>query len=198
MNNTQVTVVIPTIPKDRGYLIQAITSCLNQTVPVKLIVERSSHSCAYNLAHGVAKVDTPYYAILGDDDYFDHRFAEIMLYAIGNSDVCLCDAVQFSENDIKVYNTRYSGLPDLLTHNTIHGGAVLYRTESAKGKYDPHLYCAEEYDLHLRLAKEGAVFEKLNYIGYYYRVHQTNKSKQLGENKDNRAMQIELIRKKYR
>ena len=195
--NTQVTIVIPTVAKDRGYLIQAISSCLNQTIPVKVIVERSNHSCAYNLANGVAKVDTPYYAILGDDDYYDSRFAETMIRAIGNADVCLCNAVQFSETQMLHYNSKYTGHKDLLSHNTIHGGAVLYRTESGKGKYDPHLYCAEEYDLHLRLSKEGAIFSKVDYIGYYYRVHANNKSKQLGENRENRAKQIEIIKQRY-
>jgi hypothetical protein len=196
--DTKITIVIPTIPTDRGYLITAIQSVLNQTVPVKLIVERSSHSCAWNLSHGVAKVDTPYYAILGDDDYFDNRFAETMLSAIGNADVCLCNAYQFTGNNIMCYTSRYNGLKELLNHNTIHGGAVLYRTETAKGKYDPHLYCAEEYDLHLRLAKGGALFSNVDYVGYYYRVHDNNKSKQLGENKENRTRQIEIIKNKYR
>lgn len=194
---TQVTIVIPTVPVDRGYLTQAVVSVLQQTIPVKLIVERSQYSCAVNLANGVAKVDTPYYSILGDDDYLVPHYAEKLLSAIGDADVCICDAIQFSDSITTIYRAQYTGLTDLLARNTIHGGAVLYRTAAAQGKYNANLYCAEEYDLHLRLASEGAKFTKLDAALYMYRKHENQKSRQSGENMDNRKCQIEIIKKRY-
>jgi GT2 family glycosyltransferase len=137
-------------------------------------------------------------SILGDDDYYDPMFAEKMLASIGKADVCICNAVQFSESSSTIYRAHYSGFNDLLNHNTIHGGAVLYRTEAAKDKYDPHLYCAEEYDLHLRLSKEGAVFRKADHVLYYYRLHDKNKSTQAGQNKFYRRNQIEIIKSRYK
>lgn len=194
---TALTIVIPMITKDRGFLQKAVNSVLLQTTPCKLIIEREDVPCAVNLQNGVSKVDTEFFAILADDDILKPQFAALMLKAIGNNDVCIADAIQFTTEKTTVYKSTYSGFENLLLKNTIHGGAVIYRTSKVQGKYDTSLICAEEYDIHLRLADEGASFTHLAETVYLYRKHEGQKSKKIGDNIARRTQQIELIKQKY-
>jgi GT2 family glycosyltransferase len=176
----KLTVIIP-YNKDRGFLSKAIESVQSQTVEVDLILSHSPDTCAVNLANGLEQVKTKFYAILAEDDWLDHRFAEKMLKGIRESDLIYCNAFQYKGYNRSVYRATYNDLAGLIRTNTIHGGAVVYRTDSVRfvGGYDTELTTAEEYDLHLRMSKEGCKFASLNpnFELYNYNLHSDNKSR---------------------
>ena len=202
----KITVVIP-YNKDRGYLQQAIDSVHSQTLPVKLILQHGDYSCAKNLSDALERVETEYYCVLAEDDFLTPTFAEKFLSKMDVAtmwdkelDLVFGDGIHVRDGHMKVYKASYINHEELLKHNTIHGGAVLYRTESvreARG-YDEALKLAEEYDLHLRMSKLGMNFEYLEESLYCYRIHDSNKSRRTRENKIERAKLVNEIKEKNR
>lgn len=188
------TVIIP-YNKDRGYLNEAIASVNAQTVKCKLILSHADATCAVNLKNGLDKVDTEFYAILAEDDLLSPNFIKIMESVIGNNDFAIANGVGFGVSEY-VYKSQCTGLKDLLQKNTIHGGAVLYRTDSVRkaGGYDLKLFCAEEYDLHLRLLANGAKFIYTDSNVYLYRRHTQQKYK---VDTERRKREINYIKQKH-
>jgi GT2 family glycosyltransferase len=196
----KLTVIIP-YNKDRGFLSKAIESVQSQTVEVDLILSHSPATCAVNLANGLEQVKTEFYAILAEDDWLDHRFAEKMLKGIGEADLIYCNAFQYNGEKRSVYRTHYSGFNNLINANHLHAGAIIYRTQSVRdvGGYDESLTRAEEYDLHLRMSKLGCKFVILNpnFELYNYRIHGNNKS-MVKRERSERIAYVNQIKQKYR
>jgi len=198
---TKVSIIIP-YHKDRGYLNQAIESVKAQSYECELILSHSNGTCAINLANGLDKVQTEFYAVLAEDDWLSVDFAKRMLEKIGDADLCYGYAWRHKgSGKPELWRSSYSGLNDLLNGTRIHGGAVLYRTESVRrvGGYERALETAEEYDLHLRMSKENCKFVESDFPHYHYLMHEENKSVKSGRFKRERNEYInQVIRNRYR
>jgi GT2 family glycosyltransferase len=193
-------IIIP-FNKDRGWLSKAIESVEKQTEPCELILSKSDNTCAVNLARGLDQVKTEYYAVLAEDDYLHPHFAERMLKGIGDAAMSFSDAWRIDpKGNTKLWRSAYHGHNDLLGGTLIHGGAVMYHTETVRrlGGYDETLTTAEEYDLHLRMSFNGCKFAYVGYPLYYYRLHGDNKSKITRANRSERKTYINQIRDRYR
>jgi glycosyltransferase involved in cell wall biosynthesis len=192
------TIIIP-YNIDRGYLAEAIESVENQTKPCKLIVSHSPASCAINLQNGLDKVDTKYYAVLAEDDRLRKDFVQLMELSIKDHSFAYGYGQSFGLSE-KLYRSSCYGLKDLLKHNTIHGGSVLYDTDYviSVGGYNTSLNCAEEYELHLRMLKNGCTFVEVAHAVYLYRYHEKQKSKVRLSDKVARDAEIERIKSMYR
>ncbi len=203
----KLTVLIP-YNRDRGWLQQAIDSVKNQSVPVDLILAHSDGTCADNLVKGLDQVNTEFYSVLAEDDWLHEDFAKRMLQKVdgsnggffGDFDLFYSDAYQVKSGGRVLCRGAYHGHNDLLKKSFIHGGAVMYKTESVRkvGGYDDTLETAEEYDLHLKMSHAGMQFAYVNFPLYFYRIHADNKSKITKANKAARKSYINEIRDRYR
>ena len=211
----QLSIIIP-YNRDRGYLSQAIKSVERQSAHVKLILAKGDGTCAENLQKGLNQVKTEFYSVLAEDDWISEDFSKRMLITdeiyneldniadssqgTSTADLYYSDAYQMKGNQRKLYRGAYYGHADLLKSTKIHGGAVMYRTESVRkvGGYDTTLTTAEEYDLHLKMSFNNMKFAYVNFPLYFYRIHAENKSKITRANKAEREAYINEIRNRYR
>lgn len=191
------TIIIP-YNRDRGYLSEAIASVKAQTRPCELVLSHSPASCAVNLQNGLDRVNTTWYAVLAEDDLLREDFVQRMENWIGADDFAFGYGQAFGTRS-NLYRSSCYGFDDMLKANTIHGGSVLYRTDFVRsiGGYDTSLSCAEEYDLHLRMLKEGATFVEVGHAVYLYRYHEDQKSKVRLAAKIERELEIKRIREKF-
>lgn len=195
----KLSIIIPFV-KDRGWLSKAIESVEAQTVPCELILSQSNASCAVNLQKGLDRVQTEYYAVCADDDWLHPKFAERMLEGIEDADLAFSDAWRWRGDNSTIYRSSYYGLNDLIKGTRIHGGAVMYRTETVKrlGGYDTELTTAEEYELHLRMSYEYCTFTYVGFALYNYRIHGDNKSMVKRGKTAERKAYINEIRSRFR
>ena len=192
-----VSVIIP-YNKDRGYLNDAINSTFKQTVNFEVVTYYSDKNCAYNLNRGLERARGEYVKILAEDDLLPPDSLAILTQQVEDYDFIYADATNFGELDgwpERFYDKTVT-LESMLEGNGINGGGCLYRTEMLRevGGWDETLWTAEEYDLHLKLLKNGYTHKHIPEVVYRYRRHSGNKS---GQNREERHKVIRQIRQRY-
>ena len=193
-----ISVIIP-YNEDRGYLSQAIKSLWDQTYEDwELIRAQSDGSCAENLNLGLMLADGEYIKVLAEDDLLPPGSLKILISHIANYDFIYGDGENFGDLDgwPERYYDKTVTLDSMLRANGINGGGCLYRTDvlRAVGGWDESLWTAEEYDLHLKLLKNGYKHRHIPEVVYRYRRHGDNKS---SKNRLSRHKLIKQIRQRY-
>lgn len=205
--------------KDRGWLHEAIKSVENQRYngKIELIISHNPEfNASQNLNDGIQRANGKYIRYLSEDDllpqYSIHQSVE-RLEETG-SDFIHGRAINFfgypviypegyisfsGRTERQVPTLMFPTVNDLLNKNVIHGGTVVYKTEVLKNNpFDEGLTCAEEYDVNLRILKNGGVLEYCNADLYLYRRHQQQKSLGIGADQVKRAEIVEGIKNRYR
>lgn len=205
--------------EDRGWLKDALWSIRNQRYDGKIqLIEayNPNQNASQNLNDGIRQAEGAYIRYLSEDDLlpplsvyhsvnamketgadFIHGkafnfFGYLVLYEDGN--ISFSGRVEKQEPKLK-----YPDLSDLLQRNPIHGGTVFYKTELLKNNlFDETLDCAEEYDLNMRLLKQGYTIDYCDNFLYFYRRHERQKSLGKGIDQNERAKKIERIKDRYR
>lgn len=204
--------------EDRGWLKDAIQSVKNQRYNGKIeLIEETGGTASENLNRGIKRATGKYLRYLSEDDLLPQYSIHQSVLKLEESE---CDflhgnAVNFfgypviypeghisfsGRTDKQVPRILFPDLNDLIKRNEIHGGTVMYRTELLQAfekPFDEGLTCAEEYDLNMKLLKQGATIDFVNAFVYFYRRHKQQKS--LGVNADQvkRAEIINGIKKRY-
>ena len=191
-----VSVIIP-YDIDRGYLKEAIRSVKAQTYGNwELIVERGECRLGQNLNNAILGARGEYIKVLAEDDLLTPDSLKILRKGIKSYDFVYSDAENFG--DLKGWpersNDKTVTLESMLKGNGIHGGTTLYRKDVLieAGCYDDTLCTGEEYDLHLKLIKNGCTHRHIPGIVYRYRLHASNKSAAR-----NRHGEIQMIKQRY-
>ena len=180
----EVSIIIP-YNKDRGFLIEAIRSATLQTgmkygVDYEIVIQQGDASLGVNFNNAVKRSKGKYLKTLADDDLLTpNSIHDLWTKARQGFDVVCGGAINFTDKEETVQFSRVPrSLHELALNNTIHGGTVIYSREAfmAVGGFDEGMWTAEEYDLHLRMAKAGAKFTEIDRIVYRYRMHVGQKS----------------------
>lgn len=217
--NPDVTVIIYYLT-DRGWLKDAIQSVRNQKYngKIQLLLE-SGGTASENLNNGIRKATGKYVRYLSEDDllpqYSIHQQVEKL--EENECDFCHANAVNFfgypviypdghisfsgrTEQQRPLDGYKFPTLEDMVKLNRIHGGTVMYRTDVLQDFFQPFdesLTCAEEYDLNMKLLKEGATIDYVNAFTYFYRRHDNQKSLGKGIDQVERAKKINDIKSRY-
>lgn len=191
--------------KDRGWLKDAIESVKTQDYKgeIELIqVFDPKGSAAQNLNAGIEAATGDYIKYLGEDDQLTPN--------------CISDSVKTIEKGFDFIhgnaitdwgNKKIPYMPpiktptlkELVNQSFIHGATLFYRADILK-KYmiDETLDCAEEYDLNMKLLKNG---HKIGYCDSFlclYRRHDNQKSLGKGVDQTARTKRIKAIKDRYR
>ena len=132
-------------------------------------------SSTNNVGFSLAKGD--YYTWTSDDNYYDLKAIEKMVFSIENYSVDLVYAPYFTIDEMgDVTGERSVGKrKDVLVDNVVKA-CFLYRKEvdlKLKG-YAPNLFLVEDYDFWIRAAYNGFKFLTLDQKLYYYRFHENS------------------------
>ena len=198
-----VSIIIP-YNKDRGYLQDAFASVWRQTYrDFEIILEKGDYSLGKNANNGLWKARGEFIKVLAEDDELTPDCLKILVEGIQGYDFIYSDAENFGNLppgwDARSHDKTVT-LESMLKGNGIHGGSTLYRKEvlEAVGGYDEDLWTGEEYDLHLKLLKNGYKHRHVPGIVYRYRIHINNKSiPATSTERKARHEYIDQIRKKY-
>jgi len=209
--------------EDRGWLNEAIKSVMNQRYNGKiqlltsdLIEGHENMNASENLNALIKLANGEYIRYLSEDDllpqYSIHQSIETLLesgadfihgkaynffgYPVIYPDGCISFSGRVDKQEPKLH---YPTLTDLLTSNVIHGGTVVYKSKILKEfLFDEGLTCAEEYDLNMKLLKNGFKLDYSNAFLYFYRRHAKQKSLGQGIDQVERAKKINEIKDRYR
>jgi glycosyltransferase involved in cell wall biosynthesis len=175
------TVIIP-YKIDRGFLDQAIESVKNQTVKCELMIQQGNYNKGKNINDVLQLAKGEFIKILDEDDTLPETAIENLEKGIEGFDWVCGDAEDYWYNgyelDVQKWTGRVVTLEEMLEKNCIHGGTTLYRKQMLLniGGWNEDLWTAEEYDLHLKLMKNGYKLGYVPKIVYKYRIHDNNKS----------------------
>lgn len=181
-----ISVIIP-YKEDRGWLESALISLWHQTYGEwEAIHAKGNRTQGGNINRGLKRSKGEFIKILHDDDRLPVSSLENLLEGIEGFDfVC---GRQETFGDLKfcpnpqVYKGQIPTFEGMLEGNQIYGGTTLYRKEilESVGGYNEELWTGEEYDLHLRLLKNGYKCNYIPKVVHYYRLHEKNKSYYMG------------------
>lgn len=203
-----VSVIIPYV-RDRGYLREAIASVEAQTYTDWQLVEIcGNRTQGANINHGLRYANGEFIKILHDDDILPSNSLIDLYDGIQGYDFVCGDMELFGE---KLYcpnpgrgfpiTMNPPTLERMLKKNCIAGGTTLYRKDMllAVGGYNEQLHTGEEYDLHLKLLKNGYRCNYIMKIVHHYRLHEFNKSYYMRpEEKIERRKYIKEIANRYK
>jgi glycosyltransferase involved in cell wall biosynthesis len=207
-----ISIIIP-YREDRGWLAAAIASVKAQRfvtdTEIQLLQVKGDRTVGANLNAGIKEAKGDYITYLCEDDLLPPD-------AIAQSVAAFADhpALDFIHgNAMNVYQTNdheylyrpkvmFPTLADLLAHNHIHGGTVMYRRDFFErfGLFDEGLTTAEEYELHLRALSRHAVLGYVDAELYQYRIHdrQKHRTHLMPDGTTTREEYIEQIRNRFR
>lgn len=196
----KVSIIIP-YNENRGYLADAVESAEFQTYPnTELILSYGPRSsCSQNINEGFARSTGDYIKILAEDDILPPNSIADLVAGIAGYDF-ICGNAEYFGDYSQIDIGRVTDLDEMLIHNQIHGGTVLYtrRCFEQTGGFDDTLITGEEYDFHLRLLSMGFKLGYVDSIVHLYRVHQFQKSTYTdAEGKELRHSYIQEIRERY-
>lgn len=134
---------------------------------------------------GIKNTKESYIAFLDSDDYWKKDKLKLSLYALRNGadfiyhDLSIVHETKISQNSLKNRPLKKPFFDDLLLHgNKINCSSVVCKSSliSTVGFFDTHIDCnaAEDFDMWLRIAKNGYEMIKISGNLGYYRLHQTN------------------------
>lgn len=200
----KVTIIIP-YSKDRGYLDKAIESIHAQNFDgeIEVLLSKSDRNVSYNLNRGIKQATGEYIKYLCDDDMLTPNSIADSVKAIQGYDFIHGNAINFFPSGKQIQYVppkKNPSLQDMIEHNQIHGGTLMYRKDvfDRIGLFDESLDCAEEYDFNMRCLQNGM---KLGYSPknlYLYRRHENQKSLGKEVNQIIRREKINNIINKYK
>lgn len=178
----KIAVIIP-YREDRGFLKHAIDSVWRQTFRDFVLFTVNKPQCLsknFNYGLGLANEHgCDFLKMLCDDDMLTDTALEDLYNGIYPSgDICISNAINFTELREDEVKSRYTGVKDLLADNTIHGGTCLYsvkKLNEVNGMRED-LITGEEFDLNVRIMKSGGKIKYVDKITYKYRIHYKQKS----------------------
>ena len=200
MPEKKVSIIIP-YNKDRGWLRDAIKSVKKQRYDnIELIESRSNHNVSYNLNRGIEKSSGDFIKYLCDDDMLaPDSIAHSVQTLLDNPDAGFMHgrAINFwpdgkTEEYVPKYTTPTAR--QILKHNIIHGGTLMYRREifMTFGGFNEKLWTGEEYEFNLRIMSAGVQIAYCDQVLYLYR--RTHLQKSLGNmSKDYQAARQQAI-----
>jgi GT2 family glycosyltransferase len=199
-----VTIVIP-YNEDRGFLRLCLDSIHEQTYKdIQLIEVHSPDSVAKNFNKGLAQAKGEFFKVVGEDDFLPKNSIEDLVNGMFDHPwICanaynIYDGSNITREIPPIEGLRFENMVNL---NVIHNGTTMYRTEILReiGGMDESLWTAEEYEMHLRLMKNGYLPGYVPKFVYYYRVWGRSKSV-THRRKDpvKRKAEIERIQNLYR
>lgn len=201
MHDFLTTVIIP-YAQDRGYFEAAKASVMRQSVKCELVCVNKPQSLSANVNLGIEFAKGKYIKILPDDDLLESDCIESLQNAIGDNDFIHANAINFwPQGKTRYHKSRHiTTIDQLFQKNVIHGGTVLYRKDAIKevGGFDESLWTGEEYDLHLRLLRNGYKLGFLDKVVFRYRRHGGQKSMGNKASLSARRDEIRRIKNKYR
>lgn len=179
---TMISVIIP-YKEDRGYLETAIQSVEGQSfTDWEIILSQGDRTQGANINEGVIRAKGEFIKILHDDDYLPHNSLQYLFDGIQGYDWICGDALSFGEEmycpNPQVYRGKVPVLDQMIEQNYVYGGTTMYRKEIVD--YNEDLPTGEEYELHLRLLKNGYKVNYTPHIVHHYRLHKYNKSHYMG------------------
>lgn len=205
-----VSVIIP-YREDRGWLAAAIASVETQAYDgtIELLCEQGDRTVGENLNTGILRATGDLITYLCDDDLLPPDAIALSVAAFKENtalDLIHGNAINFHQKDGHVYVYRpkvtHPSLTDLLAHNHIQGGTVMYRRDffTHFGLFDASLTTAEEYELHLRALSRGAVLGHVDAELYCYRLHERQKHRThlMPDGMTTREEYIEALKDRYR
>lgn len=198
----KISVIIP-YKEDRGFLLAAKKSILNQTYKdIEVIECKSDASVGANLNAGIEKCTGELVTYLCDDDLLPRLALSFYAkYWQPEWDFCHANAINFKSGSICIRKPSIINptLSEMIQCNQIHGGTVCYhrRIFEAGFRFDESLWTAEEYDFNLKLLKSGMVLGYIDEIVYKYRIHPKQKSRILRKTGEKRLEAINQIRMRY-
>ena len=192
-----ITVMTPSIPARRDYLVEAIDSVMRQTAPpaahligITEVEDGPAMAQLVGTRNRLAEAaETTWVATLDDDDYYlPHHFATVAPFLERSADVIYTfpDNMPGLVQDVTSWSSA-ALVGALSVANCICSNACI-RLEalwaaggwSTEG-WDPETYlywdgpvCAEDWDLWLRLARIEARFVCVPTATWHYRRHTTN------------------------
>jgi glycosyltransferase involved in cell wall biosynthesis len=198
-----VSVIVP-YNEDRGYLKLCQQSIHDQTYKdIQYLEIHSPDSVAKNINKGLKLAKGEFFKVVGEDDWLPKTSIEDLVNGMeGNSWIC-ANAHNFSDDGFTNEIPPLEGLKfeNMVNLNVIHNGTTMYRTEILReiGGMDESLWTGEEYEMHLRLMKNGYMPGYIDKFVYFYRVWGGSKSIRY-RRKDpvKRKAEIERIQNMYR
>jgi len=176
-----ISIIIP-FNKNRGYLEAAIKSVQNQRFngEYEILPIQGIGNVSTNINRGVRIAKGEYIKLLGEDDMLTRDCLQTLWDIRTHHGIVCGDAVNWNDEGFcQVSKSYYTIFDNFKIKNTIHGGGVLYPKELLlKYKFDEWLNTGEEYDLHLRMFKDGCSFRHTSEVVYLYRIHMGQKSQQ--------------------
>ena len=180
----KVSVIIP-YNEDRGGLHQAIRAAENQDgfklgIDYEIIPQFGDFTVGKNINDAVKKAKGEYIKICAEDDELTENCL-ITLYELATDgyDLVCANAIRISPEP-KFRGYWNSSIPELVSdlakENTINGGTILYRKETMP-VWDEDMWCAEEYDVSLRMAAAGLRFGHIAEYVFCYRMWRGQKSR---------------------
>lgn len=173
---------------NRGYLDKALKSAYNQGAECEVIPIQGPYNKGKNINDVLKKTEGEFIKILDEDDTLPPTAIEDLEMGIANYDFVCGDAENswYDENltfIVEKWTGKIVTLEEMLEKNCIHGGTTLYRKKALLeiGGWNEALWTAEEYDLHLRLLKNGYKLGYVPKVVYHYRIHGLNKSMNLSK-----------------
>lgn len=204
--NPKVSVIIP-YKEDRGWLMEAVESCKNQTYDgeIQVVMIEGKESVGVNFNRGLKFAKGEYIKILADDDWLTPNSIADSVEAMESKgyDFIHGKANNVFPKKLEIYepSIKNPDLEVLLKHNHIHGGTVMYKKSCFENRgFKAELWTAEEYEFHLYLLSKGKRIGYVDSILHNYRRHENQKS--LGntssEYQKMRKEAIEKIKNSYR
>lgn len=200
----KVTVIIP-YSKDRGYLDQAVDSILAQNFDghIEVLLSQSPGNVSYNINRAIKQATGEYIKYLCEDDMLTPNSIADSVNAIQGYDFIHGNAINFFPSGKKIQYVppkKNPSLQDMIEHNQIHGGTLMYRKDvfDRIGLFDESLDCAEEYDFNMRCLQNGMTLGYSPRNLYLYRRHENQKSLGKEVNQIIRREKINNIINKYK
>lgn len=207
MENTTLSKVSVIIPynHNRGWLFDCIASIVMQDYKgeIEILLSKSDERVGTNINRAIELATGEYIKFIAEDDMLTQNCISDSVEAIKGFDAIHGNAHYIKDGCIVksfVPDLKEFDLNKMLTTNRLHGGTLFYKASVLKeNKFNESLWTAEEYELNLRLLKQGVKFGYCDSFLTYNRVHELQKSignKEI-EYQRKRTKETERIKRMY-
>lgn len=186
----QVSIIIPTIRPD--FVKEAVESAENQTIPCEVIVEDGKDGACIALNRGVRRSHGEYIFNLDDDDLLPEYAIERLLSEIKDNDVIFSDLLLYPS--MIPFKQGFYGYDELLKNNTMPGVLMTTRKAWEKVPFVEEFNTGYDYERNLRFCGSGLKIKHLPEYLYYYRQHEGQTQKLLGEEQTKNNLLSKKIR----
>jgi glycosyltransferase involved in cell wall biosynthesis len=174
-----VSIIIP-YNIDRGFLKEAVKSAKQQkfTGTFEVIIQQGNKPVSANINDALKIAKGDYIKLCAEDDILLPGAIQVLYdYAVsGNYDLVCSNCInRGSEKEYEVKSHIPETISELAQCNTIHGLSTLFKNITLP-EWNEILTCAEEFEIYLKMAKNGCRFGYVDAITGVYRLHETQKS----------------------